>query len=256
MQEMEENGFDPGSEDPLEEGMATHSSILACRVPWTEEPGGLPSIALQRVRHNWGNLAHMHQALGMNYLTFLALFPHNATCLTRFWWGSEMAHPDCNLVLWLQIPFIVLYLTTTAPSSFYHNSKWKSLSHVQLFVTTVHGILQARILEWVAFPFSRGSSQPRDRTQISRIAGDSLPAESQGKPKNTGMGSLFLLQQIFPTQESNWSLLHCKRILYQLSYQGSPDRSWHPITGNMAFPLLFLIHLILMWLQTGTMPGT
>ena len=36
---------------------------------------------------------------------------------------------------------------------------------------TVHGILQARILAWVAFPFSRGSSQPKDRTQISRIAG-------------------------------------------------------------------------------------
>ena len=35
----------------------------------------------------------------------------------------------------------------------------------------VHGILQARILEWVAVPFSRGSSQPRDRTQVSRIAG-------------------------------------------------------------------------------------
>ena len=34
-----------------------------------------------------------------------------------------------------------------------------------------HGILQARILEWVAFPFSRGSAQPRDRTQVSRIAG-------------------------------------------------------------------------------------
>ena len=36
---------------------------------------------------------------------------------------------------------------------------------------TVHGILQARILEWVAVPFSRGSSQPRDRTQVSHIAG-------------------------------------------------------------------------------------
>ena len=44
----------------------------------------------------------------------------------------------------------------------------------ELFVTpwtVVHGILQARILEWVAFPFSRGSSQPRDQTQVSRIAG-------------------------------------------------------------------------------------
>ena len=59
---------------------------------------------------------------------------------------------------------------------------------------TIHGILQARILGWVAFPFSRGSSQPRDQTQVSHIAGDSLPAESQGKPKNTGVGSLSLLQ--------------------------------------------------------------
>ena len=58
---------------------------------------------------------------------------------------------------------------------------------------TVHGILQARILEWVAFPFSRGSFQPRDPTQVSCIAGRSLPAESQGKPKNTGVGSLSLL---------------------------------------------------------------
>ena len=54
--------------------------------------------------------------------------------------------------------------------------KWKLLSHVGLFVTpwaihTVHGILQARILEWVAFPFSRGSPQPRDQTQVSPIKG-------------------------------------------------------------------------------------
>ena len=52
--------------------------------------------------------------------------------------------------------------------------KWKSLSHVQLcdpMDYTVHGILQARILEWVALPFSRESSQPRDRTQVSHIAG-------------------------------------------------------------------------------------
>ena len=52
--------------------------------------------------------------------------------------------------------------------------KWKSLSCVWLCDPTdytVHGILQARILEWVAFPFSRGFSQPRDRMQVSCIAG-------------------------------------------------------------------------------------
>ena len=47
---------------------------------------------------------------------------------------------------------------------------------------------------------------------------DSLPAEPQGKPKNTGVGSLSLPQEIFLTQESNRGLLHCRQILYQLSF--------------------------------------
>ena len=41
-----------GQEDPLEKGMATHSSILALRIPWTEKPGGLQSMGSQRVGHN------------------------------------------------------------------------------------------------------------------------------------------------------------------------------------------------------------
>ena len=41
-----------GQEDPLEKGMATHASILAWRIPWTEEPGGLPSMRSQRVGHS------------------------------------------------------------------------------------------------------------------------------------------------------------------------------------------------------------
>ena len=43
---------DAGQEDPLEEGMATHSSILAWRIPWTEEPGGLQSMGSRRVGHD------------------------------------------------------------------------------------------------------------------------------------------------------------------------------------------------------------
>ena len=53
---------------------------------------------------------------------------------------------------------------------------------------------------------------------------DSLPAEPQGKPNTTGVGSLSLLQWIIPTQEVNhWGLLHCRQILCQLSYQGNPS---------------------------------
>ena len=66
-------------------------------------------------------------------------------------------------------------------------------------------------------PSSRGSSQPRDQTKA-----DSVLPEPQGKPKNTGMSGLSLLQGIFPTQGSNWGLLHCRWILYQLSYQEGP----------------------------------
>ena len=86
---------------------------------------------------------------------------------------------------------------------------------------TVHGVLQVRILEWVSIPFSMGFSQPRDRIQVSHLQVDSLPAEPPGKPKNTGVGSLSLLQWIFQTQELNRGLLHCRQILYRLSYQES-----------------------------------
>ena len=48
-----------GQEDPLEKEMATHSSILAWKIPWTEEPGRLQSIGLQRAEHDWAT-EHIH----------------------------------------------------------------------------------------------------------------------------------------------------------------------------------------------------
>ena len=50
-----------GREDPLEKEMATHSSILAWKIPWTEEPGGLQSMGLQRVGHDWATNTHNTQ---------------------------------------------------------------------------------------------------------------------------------------------------------------------------------------------------
>ena len=95
-------------------------------------------------------------------------------------------------------------------------SEWKLLSHIQLFATpwTIQskGIFQARILEWVAIPFSRGSSQPGIEPRSPALQADCLPAEPQGKFKNTGVGSPSLLQGIFPIQELNWGLLHCRQI--------------------------------------------
>ena len=53
-------GLIPGLGRSLEKGMATHSTILAWKMPWIEEAGGLQSIGLQRVRHNWTNLLRTH----------------------------------------------------------------------------------------------------------------------------------------------------------------------------------------------------
>ena len=105
----------------------------------------------------------------------------------------------------------------------------QSLSHVQLFASpwTVArqaplsmGILKARILEQVEDP-PGDLPNPGIKSRSPTLQVDYLPPEPQGKPKNTGVSSLFFLQGIFPTQESNQGLLHCKQILYHLGYQGS-----------------------------------
>ena len=65
----------------LEEGMATHSSILAWRIPWTEQPGGLQSMGSQRVRHDWSDLAQ--------HRTFTHRLPCSPTSQSR----DERGHP-------------------------------------------------------------------------------------------------------------------------------------------------------------------
>ena len=81
----------------------------------------------------------------------------------------------------------------------------------------IHGLLQARILERVAFPFSRDLPNPGIEPRSPALQVDSLPAEPQGKHKYIGVGSLSLLLRIFLTQELNRGLLHCRWMLYQLS---------------------------------------
>ena len=73
--------------------------------------------------------------------------------------------------------------------------------------SSVHGIFQAKVLEWGAIAFSDGPYSPWNSLR-----------------QNTGVGSLSLLQGIFPTQGSNPGLLHCRQILYQLSHKGTPRK--------------------------------
>ena len=163
--------------------MATHTSVLAWRIPGTGEPGGLPSMGSHRVGHDWSDLA----AAAWQHLAFLS------------------------------------YLTLRSSNILLH-WKWKSWGLSQrLPGSSVHEISQARILEWVAISFSRGSSWSRNWTLIS-TAGRFFTVRATGEAvkKNTGVGSHSLLQGIFLTQESKLGLPHYRQILYHLSHKGSP----------------------------------
>ena len=144
-----------GWEDPIEEGMAAHSSVLAQRIPWTEKPGRLWSIRSQRDRHNWSDFTCMH------------LFK----TLPRY---GHIRGKGFRKLIWVK-------------------RKWKCCSFVSDSLrprglsppcSSVRGILQARILEWVAILFSRGSSWSRDGTQVSCTVGKFFTVWATRKPIN------------------------------------------------------------------------
>ena len=95
-----------GWEDPLEEGMSTHSSILAWEIPWTKEPRGLESMGSQRVGHNWTTehahtlflVSHLVLTLAFGYSwcfhSFVGLVPSLAVTLCLFW---TMTFSSCTI---------------------------------------------------------------------------------------------------------------------------------------------------------------
>ena len=133
--------------------MASHSSILAWRIPWGKKPGGLQSMGSQRVRHTRvtehahpGKWLLIRSKLGDSHSWYkqkllLDSLLHHHTILIPKWMGREKATrlswPFCNPM-------------DCSPT-----------------VSSGHGIFQARILEWGAISYSRGFSQPKDQTWVS-----------------------------------------------------------------------------------------
>ena len=155
--------------------MATHSSVLAWRIPGTGEPGGLPSMGLHRVRHDWSDLAAA--AADKNYRKL----PKKKT---------------------LKIVSQIYDKTKQV------GEKKKKKDQTQ---------------EWINnYRYNR---DVREHESCSVVSDSSWPhglySPLNFPSQNTGVGSLSLLQGIFPTQGSNPGLLHCRRILYQLSHKGS-----------------------------------
>ena len=153
-------------------------------------------------------------------------------------WGFQFLHILTNACYFL-VFFIIAILVGV-------KWRWKSLSRVRLCYPmdyTVRGILQARIVEWVHSPEDLPNPGIEPRSPALQM--DSLPTEPQGKPKNTGVHSLSLLQWIFPTQELNWGLLHCRQILYQLRYRRSPASvKWVLFAFLWLLILLFFSHYV------------
>ena len=88
--------------------------------------------------------------------------------------------------------------------------------------SSVHGDSPGKNIGVDCHAFLQGIFPTKGLNLKPAVQAGSLLFEPPGKPVNTGVHSLTLLQSIVLTQESNWGLLHCRHILYQLSYQGSP----------------------------------
>ena len=88
-----------GREDPLEKGMATHSSILAWRIPWTEEPGGLQSIGSERVRHDQETNTHTHTRTHTHF-RFSSLNIKDAAVHCYVWCSCNVHTLSCPPLKW------------------------------------------------------------------------------------------------------------------------------------------------------------
>ena len=133
------------TKNPLEEGMETHSSILAWGMPWTEKPSELQSIGSQRAGHDWSDLEHRYT-------------PRNAT--------QQLVRPSLVIYSLSPVQFFATLWTVSSPGS------------------SVHGISQARILECVAISFSRGSSPTQGpNPNLLHWQADSLSLSYLGRPR-------------------------------------------------------------------------
>jgi len=137
----------------LEKEMATHSSVLAWRIPGTGEPGGLPSMGSHRVRHDWSDSAAV--AAKMTFNSFILQ-------IMWLWWRES----------WVTCPVSPWYIKSKVSCSVVSDSLRPMACSPP--GSSGLGILQIRILEWVAISSSRGSSQPWWETRFPTLQADSF----------------------------------------------------------------------------------
>ena len=146
--------------------MTTHSSILAWIILWTEEPGGLQSMSLKESNtiegltlYKWSQTVFL--SISLISLQVLLWVLQDGTWLKILPGISPLIQPQSKMTMEAKEKMLVAQLCLTLCHPMDCSPPGSS----------VHGILQARILEWVAISFSGGSSQSRDWTWVSSIAG-------------------------------------------------------------------------------------
>ena len=162
--------------------MAPHSSTLAWKIPWTEEPGGLQSMGSLRVRHDWATsvslFTFMHwrrkwqptpvflpgesQGRGAWWATVYGV-AQSWTRLKRLSSSSSSTIADTNVMRTDQDELILCSVAQSCPTLC-------NPMECSPPGSPDYGIFQARILEWGAISYSRGSSRPRDGTYVSCIS--------------------------------------------------------------------------------------
>ena len=101
------------------------------------------------------------------------------------------------------------------------------------------GILQARVS---CHALLQGVFNPGSKPRSPTLQADSSPSEPPGKPMNTRVGSLSLLQGGFLTQESTWGLLHCRRIIWQFNFQFFKEPPYCSLQWLYQFTFLLIVH--------------
>jgi len=239
--------------------MATLYNILAWRIPWTEEPGGLQSMGSRRFGHTIKVKVKVsevtqscpavcdpmhysppgfsvHGILQARILEWVAISFFRGIFQTQ---GLNPGLPHCRQILYCLSHqgsdghTVNYWLTQDSnpgsliPEGEVKAKEWEVKESCPTLWDpmdyTVHGILQARILEGVAFLFSRGSSQPRDWTQMEMATHSSTLAWKIPRMEEPGGLQSMGLQRV----EHDWVtwllfLPHCRQILHQLSHKGSP----------------------------------
>ena len=147
------------------------------------------------------------------FLLSISLFRKGMQMLNKIYlWESRIFTFYWQITIWSTYTLILKVFSK-------RERKWKWPSLAWLFATPwpIQSMEFSRPEYWSGHPSPGDIPNPGIEPRSLALQVDSLLAEPQEKPKNTGVGSLSLLQRIFLTQESNECLLHCRWILYQLS---------------------------------------